>query len=167
MSEKYKPLEYTTTADITCSTNISEQILGQETALDIIKKAAKQRRHVLLVGEPGTGKSMLGLALATLLSKESLVDILSFPNPNDENQPLIRVVPAQEGRKRVQLFRAESQSSQQGMTIVVFIIFGVLSLIPWWLWKSGYWPDVIYATSLIAIMIMFVGIILIMNIRSL
>ena len=32
-------------------------------AVNIIKKAAKQRRHVLLIGEPGTGKSMLGMGL--------------------------------------------------------------------------------------------------------
>jgi len=34
-----------------------DQVMGQEEAVKIIKKAALQRRHVLLIGNPGTGKS--------------------------------------------------------------------------------------------------------------
>jgi len=70
------------TKDIKVSSKIVDQVIGQDDAVNIIKKAAEQRRHVLLIGEPGTGKSMLGLALAELLPKEKLVDILSFFNPN-------------------------------------------------------------------------------------
>ncbi|MBW2999869.1 ATP-binding protein, partial [Candidatus Woesearchaeota archaeon] len=46
------------TADIKVSKNIINQVLGQEEAVEVMKKAAGQRRHVLLIGEPGTGKSM-------------------------------------------------------------------------------------------------------------
>jgi len=81
---------FKSTKEIKVPDKIVDQVIGQEDAVNIIKKAAEQRRHVLLIGEPGTGKSMLGLALAELLPKEKLVDIISFPNPNDENQPLIR-----------------------------------------------------------------------------
>ena len=67
-------LKFKTTADLKVDKNIVDQVVGQEAAVNVIKKAAAQHRHVLLIGEPGTGKSMLGLALAQLLPKEKLVD---------------------------------------------------------------------------------------------
>ncbi len=158
------PLSYKTTKDISVSKNLIDNIIGQDDAVKIIRKAASQRRHVLLVGEPGTGKSMLGVALAQMLPKEKLVDIISFQNPNDENQPLIRVMNAGEGRNLVTKARTESSVSSRGQTIFLFIIFIIISLIPWYLWRiAGYWTDVIYATSLIATMLLFIGLILVNN----
>ncbi|MBN1175164.1 ATP-dependent protease LonB [Candidatus Woesearchaeota archaeon] len=122
---------YASTADIPVPKNLIDQVIGQDHAVEVMKKAALQRRHVLLIGEPGTGKSLLGLALAELIPKEKLVDILSFKNPNDENKPLIRTVPAKQGRELVAKAKMESANSLKGQNIIFLVLAIVAMLSPW------------------------------------
>ena len=156
-------LNFKSTADIKTSDKIIEQVVGQEDAVNIIKKAAAHRRHVLLIGEPGTGKSMMGLALAELLPKEKLVDIVSFQNPNDENQPLIRTVNAGEGRKLFLRSQLESQKMFKNQNIIFFILIAITTFLPYYFWKSGEISDVIYAASMISGMGFIIGFILFIN----
>ena len=99
MKEDYPELDFKTTEEIKINPKIIDQVIGQDYAVSIIKKAAKQRRNVILIGEPGTGKSMLGLALSELLPKTELEDVLCLPNQKDENTPKIKVVKAGDGAK--------------------------------------------------------------------
>jgi len=159
-------LSISSTKDIKVSDTIIDQVVGQESAVNIIKKAAQQRRHVLLIGEPGTGKSMLGLALAELLPKEKLVDIISFPNPNDENQPLIRTVPGGTGRDLVNKSRLQVSSMLKNQTILIFIVVLFISLVPYYMWSKGTISDVIFAASMITGMVFIVGFMLFLNISK-
>lgn len=154
-------MQYKTTKEIKVSKDTINQIIGQDEAVNIIKKAAKQRRHVLLIGEPGTGKSMIGQAMAELLPKEKLRDILSINNPSDENLPLIRDLPKGQGKSLIEKAKLQTSGSFKTQNIFFFALV-VLSLItPWWI-RSEY-GDIMAAASLIGSMIFLGSFVLFFN----
>ena len=56
-----------TTEQVETSKDPFQMIIGQERAVSLVRSAVKQRRHVLLCGVPGIGKSMLAKAAYSLL----------------------------------------------------------------------------------------------------
>jgi len=123
---------FKTTAELKVSPQLIDQIVGQDDAVQVIKKAAKQRRHVLLIGDPGTGKSMMGMAIAELLPKEKLVDVVVFANPNDENQPLVRIVPAGKGRELANNVKLETGKLFKQQNVFLIILLVASLIMPWW-----------------------------------
>lgn len=151
-------LKFSTTKDIKVPKKIVEQVIGQDNAVEIIKKAAQQKRHVFLIGEPGTGKSMLGMALAELMPKEKLQDVLAFPNPNDENTPLIRVMQAGKGRELVQKARMQSIAASKNFGFLGVIILLMFSIMTYVQWVKGMIPDVIFAALIIVFSVLGAGV---------
>ena len=129
--EETKPmLDYNnikSSQDIEVPPLLIDQVIGHEESIETIKKAAKQRRNVLLIGDPGVGKSMLAKGMAQILPHEVLQDILVYPNMEDANHPLIRTVPAGEGKKIVKATKGSAKGQEEKKTIItMFAICGVL-----------------------------------------
>jgi len=150
-----KELEFNTTEEIKVPIKLYEQVIGQDLSIEMIKKAAKQHRNILLIGVPGTGKSMAGQALAELLPKETLEDVLAVQNVADDNLPLIRVVPKGRGQEILNKARLQAMSSMNNQNVLFFILLIISIITPWWVRKQ--YGDILAAASLIGSMI-FLGI---------
>jgi Lon-like ATP-dependent protease len=120
-------ISFEDTSSITVPENLIDQVIGQDEAVEVIKKAAHQRRHVMLIGSPGTGKSMLGKAMSELLPVEELQDVLIYHNPEDNNAPRVRVVPAGRGKQIVDAQKMEARKKVQ--TRNMFFMLIVMALI--------------------------------------
>lgn len=118
--------EFASTAEVTVPEKLIDQVIGQERAVEVIKKAAEQRRHVMLIGDPGTGKSMLARSMTELLPHEELEDTIAYPNQEDPHAPRIRVVPAGKGKEIVQAQKAEANRKQERKaTLQLLLMLGI------------------------------------------
>jgi Lon-like ATP-dependent protease len=116
-----------TSSQVEVPQRLIDQVIGQEHAAEVIRKAAIQRRHVMMIGSPGTGKSMLAKAMAELLPKEELQDILVYPNSEDNNNPVIRVVPASRGKQIVTAHKTEARKRiQMRNTLLMLLLIGII-----------------------------------------
>ncbi len=115
-------LPFQSTAQIEVPPRLLDQVIGQDEAVEVARKAATQKRHMMLIGEPGTGKSMLARAMVDFLPKEQLQDILAYPNNEDSNEPKIRVVPAGKGKEIVAAQKLEAAQKKEQRTILFIVI---------------------------------------------
>ncbi|MDC7951336.1 ATP-dependent protease LonB [Methanomassiliicoccaceae archaeon COG_1] len=143
---------FKTTKDVEVPQKMSDRVIGQDRAVDVMKKAAAQKRHMMLIGEPGTGKSMLASSMTEYLPQSDLQDIVAYANPEDENEPRVRVFPAGKGKqivaqRKIAAAVAKNQKSSTYMYACAAIV--ILGLIGTLLFSNFY----ILMISLFAVMI--------------
>jgi len=90
-----------TTEDIRIAADPLERVIGQEEAVRLARIAASQRRHFLLVGPPGTGKSMIVQALALHLQRPT-EEIRIVHNPENPERPMVEVKALDEVEKELE-----------------------------------------------------------------
>jgi Lon-like ATP-dependent protease len=153
-----KDLDIETTEEIAIPKMLVDQVIGQEQGVEIVRKAAEQKRHVMLIGDPGTGKSMLAQSISELLPKEELQDVLVYHNNEDNNEPRVRIIPAGKGKEIVQVQKAQAMIEKEKKTksqmMIVFMIVGFGAL---WFALSGFSNPMIIFYSLIAAAFVFMA----------
>lgn len=81
---------YDSTKEVKIPKDPFERIIGQDDAVQIAKMIPYQRRHLLLVGPPGTGKSLIAQAVASVLPKPNY-EISVIENPENSERPIIEI----------------------------------------------------------------------------
>ena len=63
VEEWIKNIDIESTEQVPIPEKLVDQVIGQEAASIVVRKASEQRRHMIMVGEPGTGKSMIARSM--------------------------------------------------------------------------------------------------------
>lgn len=156
VDEWIKTQNFGTTADVKIPEKLADRVIGQDSAVVVIKKAAEQKRHVMLIGDPGTGKSMLARSMTEYLPKGELQDVIAYHNAEDTNEPKIRVVPAGKGKEIVTAQKREAmQRKQQKASLVTGIVFMVIILTIALYIQSGMKDPSIILVGIVASAILF------------
>ncbi len=107
-----------TTADVELPELLLDEVIGQDDAVEVARKAAKQGRNLLLLGDPGTGKSMIAKAMAQIMPERRLDDVMIYANPKDENRPAVKTFKGGTGREQ---FREVTRKARiRGVFFTVF-----------------------------------------------
>ena len=129
VDEWVRSINFNNTEEVPIPERLVDQVIGQEAGSVVIRKAAEQRRHMMMIGDPGTGKSMLARSMTELLPQDKLEDILCYPNDDDENEPRVRTVPAGRGDRIVksqkEAVRIQREKSQK-MLMIGFVAIAFL-----------------------------------------
>ncbi|MGV8176738.1 MAG: ATP-binding protein [Candidatus Bilamarchaeaceae archaeon] len=90
--------KFETTREVDIPLDPFSRIIGQPEAVEIARIAASQRRHLLLVGPPGTGKSLIAKAIASILPKPKF-EVSVMENKDNLERPILQIRPREDVEK--------------------------------------------------------------------
>jgi len=144
------------------SPRLIDQIIGQDEALKVVLSAVRNKRHALLLGDPGVGKSMMVKAVGDLVEKSAKdftpYTIIAKSNPKNSEKPIVELV---EGEYKEEIVSSKPANMVRNppsfITLIIFMI--VFTMISTYIMKGL--PEekmlgVIAMTSIIAFALAFV-----------
>ncbi len=118
-------LQIDSTADIEVPDRLVDQVIGQDEARDIIIKAAKQRRHVMMIGSPEQ-EIDAGQGDESAVAPGGPPGRPGLSQPDDGNEPKVRTVPAGKGEQIIDAHKEEARKRNQMRSILMWIIIAII-----------------------------------------
>ena len=113
------------------SSKLIDQIIGQDEALEVVLSAIKNKRHALLLGAPGIGKSMMVKAVGDLIEKSTgdfePYTIIAKPNFKNSEKPIVEIIEGEYKEKIEPVKQSGIKEPPNFITIMIFVL--VFSLI--------------------------------------
>jgi len=159
------PSSWDSTSEIKVPERTIDQVIGQDNCVELIKKAAMQKRNVLLVGLPGTGKSMLAQAMAEIMPVQKMHDILVYPNSLDSNSPKVKMVDAGKGKQIVNTERMNALANEHNSRMLAILFPLGFFILSSFMWSLKWISDVIFAATIILGGILLMGFVLASQMR--
>jgi Lon-like ATP-dependent protease len=119
------------------SPRLIDQVIGQDEAVKVVLSAVKNKRHVLLLGDPGVGKSMIVKAVGEMLEEFdnfTPYTIISKPNLKNPEKPIVEAI---EGEYKEDVKEEKINiPTQPPSLLTLFLIMIAFTVISSWLLRG-------------------------------
>ena len=131
--------EWTHTGEIRLPSDAFGHIIGQDHVVEAVRLAARQRRFLMLIGEPGTGKSLIAKAMGEYVAVTHQQEVLAVANPQAAFNPRIRVLPAGEGKREIDRARLQQSQKKRTLNFLWWMVLTSVGIVGFVLSSLHYW----------------------------
>ncbi len=110
------------------SPRLIDQVIGQDEAVKIVLSAVKNKRNVILLGEPGVGKSMIVKAVGEILQdfgEFTPYYIIAKPNLKNMEKPIVEVIDGEYKEKEKEIPKVSFRGNSP-LTLLLLMIGAIL-----------------------------------------